>query len=97
MIVKRYTNDEIIKKIEDLKKDIEITTKIIDNRLIDIKKDNLKSVGRNIGYTIFTIAVISLTGFIITKDLIFSYIFFVSIVTLLIMMIYYYRLTKKLK
>jgi len=93
MVGKRFSNDEIIKKIEEIKKDIEITSKIIDKKLINIEnkveyiqKESIKSKGRSIGYAIFTVTAISLTAFIALKDFIFLYFFF-AIISILIIII----------
>ena len=95
MVGKRYSNDEILKKVEEIKKDIEITSKIIDKKLINmenkvefIQKEIINSKGQGIGYAIFTIAAVSLTAFIALKDLIFLYVFFVVIALLIINIIY---------
>ena len=95
MVGKRFSNDEIIKKIEEIKKDIEITSKIIDKKLINIEnkvefiqKESIKSKGRSIGYAIFTVAAISLTAFIVLKDFIFLYFFFVVISILIIIILH---------
>jgi len=89
MVVKRYSNDEIIKKVEEIKKDIEITSKIIDKKLINIQEENIKSKGRSIGYAMLTVAAVSLTAFIALKDLIFLYSFFVIITISIILILYY--------
>ena len=98
MVVKRYSNDEIIKKIEEIKKDIEITSKIIDKKLINIQKrvkfiqeESVKSTGRIIGYAMLTVAAVSLTAFIALKDFIFLYSFFIVIAISIILITYHKR------
>jgi len=95
MVGKRYSNDEIIKKVEEIKKDIEITSKIIDKKLINIQnkvksihKEIIKSKGRSIGYAVFTVAAVSFTLFIALKDFIFLYSFFAVIAILIMIKLY---------
>jgi hypothetical protein len=96
MILKRYTNDEIIKKVEEIKKDVEITSKIIDKKLINIQnrvnlihEENIKSRRRSFVYALFAIAAVLSTAFIALKDLIFLYSFFIIIIISIFLILYY--------